>query len=89
MTGEFQNPALADRPCYTLFARFCKNRMSIGVSFKTGVKISSAPTGRRRKLIFGGGALPRRQKSIKERHLYDSRLIFAPKLKRTLSIGGI
>jgi hypothetical protein len=33
--------------------------------FKMGVKISGAPTGRRRKLIFDGGALLRRQKSIK------------------------
>jgi hypothetical protein len=52
------------------------------VRFKTGVKISGAPTGRGRKLFFGGGAKPRRQKTIKERHLHDSRLAFAPKLKR-------
>ena len=37
------------------------------------------------KLIFGGGALPHRQKSTKERHLYDGRLAFTPKLKRTRS----
>jgi hypothetical protein len=53
------------------------------VRFKTGAKISGAPTGHRKKLIFGGGALPHRQKSIKERHLYDGSLAFTPKLKRT------
>jgi hypothetical protein len=37
------------------------------VRFKTGVKISGAPTRRGEKLIFGGGAKPRRQKSIKEK----------------------
>jgi hypothetical protein len=52
--------------------------------FKTGAKISSAPTGRRKKLIFGGGAKPHRQKSIKERHLHDGRPAFSPKLKRPL-----
>jgi hypothetical protein len=30
--------------------------VKFGVRFKTGVKISGAPTGRLRKLIFGGGA---------------------------------
>jgi hypothetical protein len=34
------------------------------VRFKTGVKTSGAPTERSIKLIFGGGAKPRRQKSI-------------------------
>jgi hypothetical protein len=36
-------------------------------------------------------AQPRRKKSLKERHLHDSRLIFTPKLKRTplgLSAGA-
>ncbi|MDX9954329.1 MAG: hypothetical protein RBT75_09550 [Anaerolineae bacterium] len=51
--------------------------------FKTGAKISGAPTGRSEKMIFGGGALPHRQKSIKERRLYDGSLAFTPKLKRT------
>jgi hypothetical protein len=36
-----------------------------GVRFKTGVKISGAPTGRRRKLIFCGVAQPHRKKPIK------------------------
>jgi hypothetical protein len=34
-------------------------------------------------VIFCGVAAPRRKKSLKERHLHDSRLIFTPKLKRT------
>jgi hypothetical protein len=51
------------------------------------MKTSGAPTGCRRKLIFGGGDLPRRQKSTKERPLYDSRLAFTPKLKRTHDKG--
>ncbi len=36
------------------------------VRFKTGVKISGAPTGHKRKLIFCGGTTSRRKKSIKE-----------------------
>ncbi len=66
---------------------FLSRDLKKGVRFKTGAKISGAPTGRRKKLIFGGGAKPHRQKSIKERYLYDGRLAFAPKLKRTLKRG--
>jgi hypothetical protein len=53
------------------------------------VIISGAPTERSRKLIFGGGAKPRRQKSIKEKRLYDGRLAFTPKLKHTRRVGCV
>jgi hypothetical protein len=36
------------------------------VRFKTGAKISGAPTGRRKKLIFGGGALPAAKNQLKK-----------------------
>jgi hypothetical protein len=42
-----------------------------------------------KKLIFGGGAKPHRQKSIKERCLYDDHLAFASKLKRTRRKEGL
>lgn len=53
------------------------------VRSKVGATISNTPTGRVRKVIFCGVVQPRRKKSLKERHLHDSRLIFTPKLKRT------
>jgi len=41
------------------------------------------PYGAHKKMIFRAGASPRREKSLKERHLHDSRLTFSSKLKRT------
>jgi len=37
--------------------------------FKMGAKISGTPTGRKMKLIFGGGTKSRRQKSIEGKAL--------------------
>jgi hypothetical protein len=53
-------------------------------AFQNGGENLKRPYRAQKKLIFGGGALPHRQKSTKERHLYNSRLAFTPKLKRTL-----
>ncbi|MDX9955476.1 MAG: hypothetical protein RBT75_15360, partial [Anaerolineae bacterium] len=49
-----------------LLPRF-ETHSDIRVRFKTGVKISGAPTGRRRKVIFCGVAAPRRKKLLKEK----------------------
>jgi len=48
---------------------------------------SQTPLQGAEKIDFWRWALPHRQKSIKEKHLYDSRLAFTPKLKRTHGEG--
>jgi len=54
------------------------------VHFKMGTKISTAPTGRGRDLIFGGGGFaPTAKNQSKERYRRDICLSFTPEVKHT------
>ncbi|MDX9955973.1 MAG: hypothetical protein RBT75_17875 [Anaerolineae bacterium] len=55
----------------------------MGARFKTGVEISGAPTGGRRKAIFGGGLCPA-AKNHSKKGITATNAPFTPKLERTL-----